>query len=128
MRAAGIKMPASAAGNRQEGKRNSFSNNNLTQLFKRVNMLCNKWKISREELERAAAVWAFMLRESAPRDVQILFSGRPSFYSEDAKRLSLAFLIAYTEADYRLKALGTNDPVDACECWRLALRLVGGAA
>jgi len=124
--------PAYAAGLAQREKHNSSYNKNLAPLYRRVNMLCNKWNMSRKDFEQAASMWAFMHRDCAPQAVRIMYSGRPSFYSEDVKRLSLAFLIAYTEADDRLKALGTDglmpsEPVNARECWKIALHLVGGA-
>lgn len=94
----------------------------------RAKSLALRWNMSPEDFEHAACVWALIQRDSAPRAVQILFSGRPSFYAENAKLLALAFFLIYTEAVDRLTALGTDDPVDASECWRIALQLVGGAA
>jgi hypothetical protein len=94
----------------------------------RAKALALRWNMTPEALEHAACVWALIFRDSAPRAVQTLFSGRPSFYAENAKLLALAFFLIYTEAVDRLTALGTADPVDASECWRIALKLVGGAA
>ena len=126
MSAAGIEKPAGSAGLEQRERHNSSYDKNLAQLYRRVNTLCDRWKMSRMDFEQAASIWALMFRDSAPRAIRAMYSGRPSFYSEDAKRLSLAFLISYAEASERLESLKTDTVVDAAACWRVALKLVGG--
>ncbi len=118
--------PAGSAGFNNERANNSSYSNNLAQIYRRVNALCQKWNMTREEFERAASVWALIYRDFAPRDVQTTFTGRPSLYSEHAKTLALAFFLVYVEADDRLQALGEPDDVDASACWQIALALAGG--
>jgi hypothetical protein len=126
MRAAGTKNPPSGAGFNQEIANNSSYNNNLSQLYRKVNSLCQRWDMTREDFERAACVYSLMFRESAPRDIQLLYTGRPSLYSKHAKTLSLAFFLICIEASERLQALGEPDDVDASACWKIAIDLAGG--
>ncbi len=105
---------------------NSLVRNNISNIYAFVNKLMQRWSMNREEIERAASVWALMFRDMAPIHVQLLFTGRPSFYSEDAKTLALAFLVVYAMADDRLKALGGDMQLDAAACWQAALKLAGG--
>ena len=123
MRAAGTKNPPSGAGFNQEIANNSSYNNNLSQLYRKVNSLCQRWDMTREDFERAACVYSLMFRESAPRDIQLLYTGRPSLYSNRAKTLAIAFFLVYVEASERLAALNDPEGIDASACWQIALQL-----
>lgn len=79
--------------------------------------------MSRTEMEQAASVWATMFRESARRDIQLLYTGRPSLYSNRAKTLAIAFFLVYVEASERLAALNDPEGIDASACWQIALQL-----
>ena len=116
--------PLDRQGFRQRG--NYCYNENLAQLFRHVNNLCQRLEMSREKFQQAACVFALMFRDYAPPAVQPSFTGKPSLYSERAKTLALAFLCVYIEADDRLGALETDKHIDAQECWRVALKLTGG--
>jgi hypothetical protein len=94
----------------------------------RIKALALRRNMTPEAIEHAACVWALIHRDSAPRSVQTLFTGKPGTYSKRARLLASAFLIAYTEALDRILALGRDDPVDASICWQVALQLAGGAA
>jgi len=126
MNAASIKKPASEADFNHEIANNSSYSNNLAQLYRRVNALCRKWNMSREEFENAASMYALMFRDSAPRETQFLYTGRPSLYSNKAKTLAIAFYLTFIEANERLAALGASDDLDASECWQVAIKLAGG--
>jgi hypothetical protein len=82
----------------------------------------------RDDFEKAACVYALVFREHAPRNTQMLYTGRPSLYSQEAKRLALAFFLVYVEASERLAALNDSDGVNALACWKIALSLMGGTA
>jgi len=118
--------PAGEAGFNEKAVKSLYSNN-LAQLYRRVNNLCQKWSMSRVDFERAACVYSLMFRDHAPRDVQTTFTGRPSLYSEHGKQLALAFFIAYVNASERIMPLNKAEPVDAEACWAIATAMVGGA-
>ena len=118
--------PAGEAGFNEKAVKSLYSNN-LAQLYRRVNNLCQKWSMSRVDFERAACVYSLMFRDHAPRDVQTTFTGRPSLYSEHGKQLALAFFIAYVNASERIMPLNKAEPVDAGACWAIATAMVGGA-
>ena len=84
---------------------NSLQNKNISKLYALVNKLAQRWGMNREEIEHAATIYAFAYRSEAPENVRILFSGHPSFYSEDAKILAAAFLIVFSDAFDRLRAI-----------------------
>jgi len=117
--------PAGEAGFNEKAVKSLYSNN-LAQLYRRVNNLCQKWSMSRVDFERAACVYSLMFRDHAPRDVQTTFTGRPSLYSEHGKQLALAFFLVYMEASERLAALNDPADLDARECWGIAIDLAGG--
>jgi len=119
-------IPAAEAGFRQRS--NSCYDHNLSHIYRRVNELCRKWNMPRDDFEKAACVYALVFREHAPRNTQMLYTGRPSLYSQEAKRLALAFFLVYVEASERLAALNDSDGVNALACWKIALSLMGGAA
>lgn len=127
MSAAGQVKPASAAGFNDEIANNSSYNKNLSQLYCRVNALCQRWDMTREDFARAASVYALIFRDSAPRHIQLLYTGKPSLYSEHGKQLALAFFIAYVNASERIMPLNKAEPVDAEACWAIATAMVGGA-
>jgi len=117
--------PAGEAGFNEKAVKSLYSKN-LAQLYRRVNSLCKKWSMSRVDFERAACVYSLMFRDHAPRDVQIMFTGKPSLYSERTKTLALTFFLAYAEAEERIQALGAGDDLDAAACWNIAINLAGG--
>ena len=125
MSTAGLKKPAGGAG-LNEKVNNSSYNKNLSQLYCRVNALCQRWDMTREDFARAASVYALIFRDSAPRHIQLLYTGKPSLYSEHGKQLALAFFLVYMEASERLAALNDPADLDARECWRIASDLAGG--
>lgn len=127
MSTAGLKKPAGGAG-LNEKVNNSSYNKNLSQLYCRVNALCQRWDMTREDFARAASVYALIFRDSAPRHIQLLYTGKPSLYSEHGKQLALAFFLVYMEASERLAALNDSDGVNALACWKIALSLMGGTA
>ena len=119
-------IPAAEAGFRQRS--NSCYDHNLSHIYRRDNELCSKWNMPRDDFEKAACVYALVFREHAPRNTQMLYTGRPSLYSQEAKRLALAFFLVYVEASERLAALNDSDGVNALACWKIALSLMGGTA
>ncbi len=127
MSAAVTKKPAGRAGFNHEIANKSSYNNNLSQLYRRVNELCRRWQMSRTDFDNAACVYALVFRNSAPRETQFLYTGRPSLYSEHGKQLALAFFIAYVNASERIMPLNKAEPVDAGACWAIATAMVGGA-
>jgi len=82
--------------------------------------------MDRGDFEKAASIYALMFREHAPRDVQLLFTGKPNLYNERSKIFALAFFLVYVEATERLQTLEDVSDVDASACWRVALELAGG--
>jgi len=82
--------------------------------------------MTREDFARAASVYALIFRDSAPRHIQLLYTGKPSLYSEHGKQLALAFFLVYMEASERLAALNDPADLDARECWGIAIDLAGG--
>lgn len=84
---------------------NSLHNKNIAKIYGLVKKQAQRWDMSREDFERAACGYAFACRSDAPRNVQLLFTGRPAFYSQEAKTLASAFFIIFSDAFGRLRAI-----------------------
>jgi len=105
---------------------NSLYSNNIARIHALVNGLAQKWNMDKAQIENVAVVWGIMFRDSAPKQVQPAFTGKPSAVAPGTRILAAAFFVIYTKAVDRMQGLGSDDAIDAAACWQAAIELVGG--
>lgn len=113
---------------RQSGQNSgySLSSNNIARIRAAVNDLAQRLNMDRQQVEDVAVVWGMMFRDSAPKQVQPAFTGKPSAVAPSARILAEAFFVIYTKAVDRMQGLGNDDAIDAAACWQAAIEFVGG--